>query len=505
MQGRKNYQEKLFTSFQLSDRVPEENIYRQVLKLIDFRFLYQATAPYYGKEGQASVDPVVFFKLMLVGYLENITSDRKIIQSASMRMDLLFFIGYDIDEPLPWHSTLSRTRKLYGEDVFLSLFQEVLKQCINKRMLSGRRQAVDSMFIKANASMESLLEKDILADAATYSAELKENEEEDKDKTRTLPVVKSKDERFGKSQKRNNKTHYSPSDPDSRIATKPGKPTLLNYLGQVSVDTGSHVITHAQAFHADKRDSQCLGEVLNQTVDNLGREGLIMEEVLADTNYSSTESLETLEKMELRGYIPNFGGFKPEREGFSYDPEHDHYVCSQGKYLKYKGLKKNHSLSKQYLSRSSDCKECPIRLSCIGKSRNKMITETLSRPLFMQMEQRVKSKKGQRMKNLRHSTVEPVIGTLVNYLGIKKLNTRGLSNATKCLLMSAIAYNLKKLIKFKAPLAANWSRRSLIDRLNNKINQFISVFSVYRKFLIITELQNGNYREMSRKFNFYKR
>ncbi|GAA5028215.1 transposase [Marivirga lumbricoides] len=481
MQGRKNYQEKLFTSFQLSDRVPEENIYRQILKLIDFHFLYRATAPYYGKEGQASVDPVVFFKLMLVGYLENITSDRKIIQSASMRMDVLFFIGYDIDEPLPWHSTLSRTRKLYGENVFLSLFQEVLKQCIHKGMLSGRRQAVDSVLIKANASMESLLEKEILADAATYSSELKDNEDDNDGKTRTMPIVKSKDERFGKRQKRNNKTHYSPSDPDSRIATKPGKPYLLSYLGQVSVDTGSHVITHAQAFHADKRDSQCLGEVLDQTVDNLGREGLIMEEVLADTNYSSTESLEKMEKMELKGYIPNFGGFKPEREGFIYNEEHDHYVCSQGKQLKYRGIKKNHSISKQYLSKASDCRDCPKRLSCIGKSNQKMITETLSRPLFMQMEHRVKSRKGQRMKKLRHSTVEPVIiGTLVNYLNMKKLNTKGLSNANKCLLMSAIAYNLKKLIKFKPLQAPNWSRKSLIDRINNKISQFSSVFSVMR-------------------------
>lgn len=449
MQGRKQYQEKLFTSFQLSERVPSDNIYRKIFQLIDFQFLYKETSSYYGKEGQSSIDPVVFFKLMLIGYLENISSDRRIIQMASMRMDVLFFIGYDLDEPLPWHSTLSRTRQLYGQEVFISLFQEVLKQCINKGMLSGRRQAVDSMLIKANASMESLLEKDILADAAVYSAELKENEDENNEKPRTLPIVKSKDERFGKGQKRNNKTHYSSSDPDSRIATKPGKPSQLNYLGQVSVDTGSHVITHAQAFHADKRDSQCLGELLNHTTENLSKEGLKLEEVLADANYSSTESLETLEKMNLRGYIPNFGGFKLEREGFIYDPEHDHYVCSQGKYLKYKGLKKNYSLSKQYQSKSSDCRDCPIRLSCIGKSTQKMITETLSRPLFLQMEERVKSKKGLRMKKLRHSTVEPVIGTLVNYMNMKRLNTKGVSSATKCLLMSAIAYNIKKLIKFK--------------------------------------------------------
>jgi transposase len=91
MQGKKTYQEKLFMNFQLSDRVPADNLYRKVMELIDFKFLYQSTRHYYGMEGQASIDPVVFFKLMLVGYLENLCSDRKIIQTASMRLDVLFF------------------------------------------------------------------------------------------------------------------------------------------------------------------------------------------------------------------------------------------------------------------------------------------------------------------------------------------------------------------------------------------------------------------------------
>jgi transposase len=118
MQGKKQYQEKLFTNFQLSDRVPADNMYRKLKEVLDLRFLYAATAKYYGKEGQKSIDPVVFFKLLLVGYLENQPSDRRIVHMASMRMDILYFIGYDIDEELPWHSTLSRTRQLYDEDVF---------------------------------------------------------------------------------------------------------------------------------------------------------------------------------------------------------------------------------------------------------------------------------------------------------------------------------------------------------------------------------------------------
>lgn len=132
MQGKKIYQEKLFTNFQLSDRVPQDNIYRKLKETLDFSFLYTATSKYYGSEGQKSIDPVVFFKLLLVGYLENQPSDRRIISSASMRLDILYFIGYDIDEELPWHSTLSRTRQLYDEEIFRELFKKVLKQCIDK-------------------------------------------------------------------------------------------------------------------------------------------------------------------------------------------------------------------------------------------------------------------------------------------------------------------------------------------------------------------------------------
>jgi transposase len=161
MQGKKQYKEKLFLNFQLSDRVPADNFYRRLQEQLDFHWLYAATKKYYGSEGQVSIDPVVFFKLILIGYLENLGSDRRIINTVTMRLDMLYFIGYDIDEALPWHSTLSRTRQLYGDDLFKQLFKQVLSQCISKGMVSGRRQALDSVFVKANASMDSLQQKAI--------------------------------------------------------------------------------------------------------------------------------------------------------------------------------------------------------------------------------------------------------------------------------------------------------------------------------------------------------
>ena len=156
MQGKKDYQEKLFANFQLSERIPKSNFYRRLKEVLSLDFLYPITKQYYGASGQKSIDPVVFFKLCLVGYLENIISDRDLIQHSSMRLDILFFLGYDIDEPLPWHSTISRTRQLYPEVIFEQVFTKVLTMCVEKGMVSGHTQAIDSAPVKANASMDSL-------------------------------------------------------------------------------------------------------------------------------------------------------------------------------------------------------------------------------------------------------------------------------------------------------------------------------------------------------------
>ena len=93
---------------------------------------------------------------VLVGYLENLISDRQLMAHCSMRLDILFFIGYDIDEELPWHSTISRTRQLFPESVFEEVFTNVLSLCVEKGMVSGHTQSIDSAPVKSNASMDTL-------------------------------------------------------------------------------------------------------------------------------------------------------------------------------------------------------------------------------------------------------------------------------------------------------------------------------------------------------------
>jgi len=438
MQGRKQYQEKLFISFRLSDRVPENNFYRRLNNSLDLNFLYKSTSKYYGKEGTPGLDPVVFFKLILTGYFHNLQSDRSIIENARLRMDILFFIGYNIDEELPWHSTISRTRQLLGEEVFQELFQKVLIQCIDKGMIAGKRQAIDSVLIKANAAMDSLQTLKILEDGANYVTNLSCEEDEDDE---PKPV-----QRQGK----NNSRHQSTTDPDARIATKPGKPRQMNYLGQVSVDTGHHVITNMEVHFADKRDSQCFEQALLHTIENLGQGSIKIEEAIADTNYSSIEALKAAEKQHVTAYIPNVGQYKKERVGFKYFAEGDYYQCEQGTILPFKKLRisRGRNLMKDYIALTKDCKECALKTSCIGKKNYKTLSHSSEKELYDQMNERMKTSYARKLRKLRQSTVEPVIGTLVNFMAMKKIRTKGIVQANKYAIGAAIAYNLKKMLKW---------------------------------------------------------
>lgn len=493
MQGKKQYAEKLFISFQLSQYVPQENFYRRLRESLDLQWLYKSTKNYYGTEGQQSIDPVVFFKLILVGYLENLNSDRRIIAHSKMRVDILFFLGYDLGEELPWHSTLSRTRALYGEEVFKELFSKVLSLCVSKGMLSGRRQAIDSAYVKANASMDSLVEKEIIEDGEHYLDELRHDDygkeieqhdnvtkddrdsdtitqsrykstqehhswkaEEYKDMPKGKAVIKKGGEE-GEERARpkfvSNHTHYSTTDRDARVSVKPGKPRQLNYSMQTAVDMSSHVITHVEAHLADRRDSECLGQVLHNTITNLKEQGLDVEEIAADTGYSSGKALKACIDMGITAYIPNFGHCKPFREGFVFDAANDRYTCqAKGVHLPYKKTyqDKKGYYKKQYRSSAKECAHCPLRTSCIGgRADYKKIEETVDKPLYDQMHERLQTSYAKRMKKRRQSTVEPVLGTLINFMGLRRIWTRGLKNANKFMLGAAIAYNLKKWLNYQ--------------------------------------------------------
>lgn len=511
MQGNKPYEEKLFTTFRLSEHVPEDNFYRRLRSVLDLGFLYKQTKGFYGKTGNPGLDPVVFAKLCLVGYLENIGSDRRLMQHCLMRLDILYFLGYNLDEPLPWHSTISRTRQLYGEAVFGSIFDKVLALCVSAGLVSGHTQAIDSAPVKANASMDSL---ELRVPSLSPQEHLdnvrrlnesegdggpirkaRENKADDDHKTRQatdreLSEIESRQAKWSADQRNrpggssegskytSNKTHYSPVDPDARISTKPGKPRKLNYAGQMSVDTSHHVITDIAADYADKKDNQSLPDIVERLERRLSWLGLEWETLLADTGYSSGENYALLESKGITSYIPAHGTYKGGPAGFTYDEQGDHWLCRNDKKVTFRKIVEAKSrtpygngilLKRQYFTRRSDCKGCAFKTACIGKSHERRIEITYYNEEYQRAIARVESRRGRQMKKLRQSTVEPVFGILTQFMGLQKVWTRGIGLANKQMLMAAAAYNLKKYMKFttKKPQVMVMSLKKVLNGLEN--------------------------------------
>ena len=125
MQGKKKYQEKLFTTIQLSRRIPSNNYYRRLKRNIDFNFIYKLTESLYGKKGKESLDPIVFFKLCFIRKHENISSDRKLIALCRIRLDLLFFLDYNLDDKLPAASTISHTHRIYPDEMYSDICDRI--------------------------------------------------------------------------------------------------------------------------------------------------------------------------------------------------------------------------------------------------------------------------------------------------------------------------------------------------------------------------------------------
>jgi hypothetical protein len=175
----------------------------------------------------------------------------------------------------------------------------------------------------------------------------------------------------------------------------------------------------------------------------------------APGRFGSGNNYAGLESRGIEAFVALFGQYTPIREPFTYDQKEDIYRCSYGAILKNHGLRMMGGYGNYYyISKISDCKDCPIKVRCCGKKQRKTLLFTMYRNHYERMQKRLRSARGRRLKKLRSSTVEPVFGSLLNYFGMRRSNARGQSAAHKRMLMAATAYNLKKwLVKKDWPKA----------------------------------------------------
>ncbi len=140
----------------LEELVPQDHFYRHLQQVLDLSFVYDLVRERYSIAGRPSIDPVVFFKLQLVMFFEDIRSERLLLRQVADRLSVRWYVGYDLDEPLPDHSSLSRIRLRYGLEVFRRFFEAIVEQCQQAKLVWGNELYFDSTQVNANADLDSL-------------------------------------------------------------------------------------------------------------------------------------------------------------------------------------------------------------------------------------------------------------------------------------------------------------------------------------------------------------
>jgi transposase len=140
----------------LEDLVPEEYFYRRLEARLDLSFVRELVAPLYAKGGRPSVDPQVFFKLQLVMFFEGLRSERELMKVAADRLSLRWYLGYDLFEPLPDHSSLTRIRERFGTEIFRRFFERIVEECVDAGLVWGEELFFDATKVEADAAVDSL-------------------------------------------------------------------------------------------------------------------------------------------------------------------------------------------------------------------------------------------------------------------------------------------------------------------------------------------------------------
>jgi transposase len=490
MLGQKKFQPKIVYNLSLEELVPADDFYRRLESVLDLRFVYQECKNLYGKTGNPSIDPVVFFKLNLFGFFENIISDRDLIRKANDRLSIRYFLGYDIDEKLPWHSTISRTRSLIKKEVFEKIFDRVLEKCNEAGLVEGKHQSIDSTLVKANASMSSMERKEPVLSVKEFIDKSYEENQDDWEKTKqkekeednsitekgnnsTELKLENRSKRDKKDQQKDiNKNYYSRTDPDSRVATKPGTPKGLYYLTHYASDNKHRVITDVLTTYADIKDSRELMNVYERSAKRLNKLGLIIEEVSADKGYCSGSNLRELEQCGVTPFIPsaehNSKGFPVE--DFIYNEEEDTFTCPQNKKLNFSTFDRD---SKRYCAKVKDCRGCPLKEQCCPESKMKIITRTIYYKEYDRLKDRMRTWAARRARIIRQTVAEGLFAEAKGNHGLRKFMSLGIDNAQKKSYLIATVQNLKRLMKY----TGNRLKKASLLNKNLKMGELLNFIS----------------------------
>lgn len=450
MMGSKDYQEKLFYGFSLTQRIPEDHLVRQLDRVIDLSFVRPLVAKYYSHTGQPSVDPVVLFKMMLLGYLYGITSERRLAEECSLNMAFMWYVGYDLDEPTPNHSVISKARARYGKEVFERFFQEILSICVRVGLVKGEKVFADSTLIRANASLKSIVSRAEAREVKYTPKEYVEKVFEENPVEEGSGLVPEAEERKsgGRKVKVSNQTHVSNTDPEAGIVARPREGLMIAYKGHFTVDS-SRVVTALEVTPAQVEDSALVERMIKA-------QPVKPEEFCADSHYGIPEVYEGLLRRGIKPVIPRRSPQtrrpRPGKipiEAFQYAPERDVFICPEGKELRRVAYERRWRRY-HYRPRWKECEGCGRRKECTGDRS----VRTMLRYLEGKQEavdwavSYLSTQEGKKTLSQRPIFAEWLIAEAKTLHGLRRAFCRGLEKVSIQALLTATVQNIKRLLKY---------------------------------------------------------
>src|ERR1700755_1037507 len=239
LMGQHARSESLFYYFRIEDQVPENHLLRLSDRHVSFEFIRAKLKDSYSDTGRPSIDPELLLRMLLIGYLYGVTSERKLVEELRMHLAWRWFTGLGFDQEIPHHSTFSKNRhgRFQESKLFEELFEQIVRQCVEVGLVQGTHLSVDGSFVEANAAKESRIPREQLAEAAQVNQTVRQYLVELEQQNPTEEPVHQQDQ-------------VSTTDPDATYATKGGTPARLGYYNNYLVDNQSCVIVGVQATAA---------------------------------------------------------------------------------------------------------------------------------------------------------------------------------------------------------------------------------------------------------------
>ncbi len=441
--------------------IPKDHFYRHLHRVLDLSFVRDLVVHCYASGGRPSIDPVVFFKLELMMFFAGIRSERQLMEQAGYNLAMRWYAGYNLDEPLPDHSSLSKIRARLGLPVFRRFFDVIVEQCVAAGLVWGKELIFDATKVHANAAMDSLepvlrlvvddhvaalAEADVSEEASRW--DLLEECRLDPDRPPTSSYERKSDQR------------KSATDPDAALMRPRGERACLGYHDHCVVDGGkARIILHAFVTPADVMENQPMLDQLRRVIF---RWRVRPKRIIADTTYGTMENIRALEGAEdIRAYVPlpdwehKTAYYGPGQ--FRYDAERDVYVCPEGALLhRYRWELKAEKV--EYRADATICNACPCKGECTPSKQGRQVHRSFHAEYLERVRGYHGTEEYQKAMRKRKVWIEPLFGEAKQWHGLRQFRLRGLQKVNMEGLFIAAGQNLKRLLD-----ATGWGRRPWPD------------------------------------------